>query len=228
MLLALSARPGTYLERAALLERAGSRQAARLAGVRQQLRSLAGVRAEAGRRLAEVRSAQAKLRAHKRTIEGKLAEARRLLATLDPAQRAAVLADGGGAGRASRDAARTAVKAPSSRAARAVAFAYEALGRPYAWGATGPGAFDCSGLTQAAWKSAGVSLPRTTFTQVNAGSRVSRSQLAPGDLVFFYPGLSHVGLYIGGGRMIHAPHPGAPVRVAPVDLMPFSAAVRPA
>jgi len=118
-------------------------------------------------------------------------------------------------------------QAPNSRAARAVSFAYAALGKPYVWGATGPQGYDCSGLTQAAWRAAGVSLPRTTYTQINAGRRISRAELAPGDLVFFYSGVSHVGLYIGNGLMIHAPRPGAPVRVAPIDQMPFAGAARP-
>ncbi|GEB56432.1 C40 family peptidase [Streptomyces gardneri] len=118
------------------------------------------------------------------------------------------------------------VTALNPRAAEAVSFARAQLGKPYVWGATGPSAYDCSGLTQAAWRAAGVSLPRTTYTQINAGQRVSRSQLAPGDLIFFYSGISHVGLYIGGGQMIHAPRPGAPVRVAPIDEMPFAGATR--
>ncbi|MEU9489518.1 C40 family peptidase, partial [Streptomyces decoyicus] len=127
-----------------------------------------------------------------------------------------------------RNAAAAAARAADPRAARAVAFAYAALGKPYVWGATGPSAFDCSGLTQAAWKAGGVALPRTTYTQISSGPRVDRSQLAPGDLVFFYSGISHVGLYVGDGKMIHAPHPGAPVRIAPIDQMPFAAATRPA
>jgi cell wall-associated NlpC family hydrolase len=94
------------------------------------------------------------------------------------------------------------------------------------WGATGPNAFDCSGLTQAAYRSAGISLPRTTYSQINAGPRIPRSQLQPGDLVFFYSGISHVGLYIGNGEMIHAPNPSAPVRIAPIDQMPFAGATR--
>ena len=73
-----------------------------------------------------------------------------------------------------------------------------------------------------------MSLPRTTYTQITAGRRISRGELAPGDLVFFYSGVSHVGLYIGKGLMIHAPRPGAPVRVAPIDQMPFAGAARPA
>ncbi|MER5308295.1 NlpC/P60 family protein [Streptomyces sp. NPDC002773] len=121
---------------------------------------------------------------------------------------------------------RGAVTAPNARAAEAISFARAQLGKPYVWGATGPSGYDCSGLTQASWRAAGVSLPRTTYTQINAGTRVSRSQLAPGDLVFFYSGISHVGLYIGGGQMIHAPRPGAPIRVAPIDEMPFAGATR--
>lgn len=118
--------------------------------------------------------------------------------------------------------------APGGRSARAVAFARQAVGKPYVWGATGPSGYDCSGLTQAAWKAAGVSLPRTTYAQIESGKRVSRSQLAPGDLVFFYGSVSHVGIYVGGGRMIHAPRPGTAVRVAPISEMPFSGAARPA
>lgn len=79
---------------------------------------------------------------------------------------------------------------------------------------------------QAAYRSAGISLPRTTYAQINAGQRVSRSQLQPGDLVFFYSGISHVGMYVGNGQMVHAPNPSAPVRVAPIDEMPFAGATR--
>jgi cell wall-associated NlpC family hydrolase len=99
-----------------------------------------------------------------------------------------------------------------TKAEKALAFARAQIGKPYVWGATGPGSYDCSGLTQAAWKAAGVTLPRTTYDQVNAGTTVPVSQAQPGDLVFFYDDLSHVGLYIGNGMMIHAPKPGAYVR----------------
>ncbi|MFI5996478.1 NlpC/P60 family protein [Streptomyces sp. NPDC051362] len=94
----------------------------------------------------------------------------------------------------------------------ALAFARTQIGKPYVWGATGPDSYDCSGLTQAAWKAAGVSLPRVTYDQVNAGTTVSLTDAKPGDLVFFYDDISHVGLYIGNGMMIHAPKPGAYVR----------------
>ncbi|MFC7265827.1 C40 family peptidase [Streptomyces lutosisoli] len=100
----------------------------------------------------------------------------------------------------------------ATKAAKAIAFARAQIGKPYVWGATGPDSYDCSGLTQAAWKAAGVTLPRVTYDQVNAGTTVSLADAQPGDLVFFYDDISHVGLYIGNGMMIHAPKPGAYVR----------------
>ncbi|MER5876952.1 MULTISPECIES: NlpC/P60 family protein [unclassified Streptomyces] len=100
----------------------------------------------------------------------------------------------------------------ATKAGKALAFARTQIGKPYVWGATGPDSYDCSGLTQAAWKAAGVSLPRVTYDQVNAGTTVSLTDAKPGDLVFFYGDISHVGLYIGNGMMIHAPKPGAYVR----------------
>ena len=100
----------------------------------------------------------------------------------------------------------------ATKADKALAFARAQIGKPYVWGAVGPGSYDCSGLTQAAWKAAGVTLPRTTYDQVNAGTTVPLSQAQPGDLVFFYDDVTHVGIYIGNGMMIHAPKPGTYVR----------------
>ncbi|SFL25797.1 C40 family peptidase [Streptomyces pini] len=116
----------------------------------------------------------------------------------------------------------------AAKADKVLAFAEAQLGKPYVWGATGPNSYDCSGLTQAAWLSAGVSLPRTTYDQVEAGTRIAKADMRPGDLVFFYDDISHVGVYAGGGQMIHAPKPGAEVRYESVDYMPFHSAVRPA
>ncbi|MDK1472797.1 NlpC/P60 family protein [Streptomyces sp. 549] len=233
--LALSSAPEEFLRRAAAADRVGHQQARTLDRLRTRLRGVQQLRSEADAKLSALRAAQRTAREHKRTVETKLAQADRLLAQLAPAQREALLAQDGHGGpeaaRSSRTAARGGIgpdQAAGPRATQAIAYARTALGKPYVWGATGPGAYDCSGLTQAAWQAAGVALPRTTYTQVNAGRRVARSELAPGDLVFFYSGLSHVGLYIGNGQMIHAPRPGAPVRVAPIDEMPFNTATRPA
>ncbi|MCM2577620.1 C40 family peptidase [Streptomyces meridianus] len=225
--LALSASPDAYLERTELSVRAADRQAVSVSRITRQLRGIAQARSRAGDELRDLRAEQAAMRKHKRTVGLKLAEAERLVKRLTAEQRDRV-ADGHGGGSTGSSAPRGPVRAPNERAALAVGYAYEALGKPYVWGATGPSGYDCSGLTLAAWKAAGVSLPRTSYTQINAGQRVPRSQLAPGDLVFFYSGISHVGLYIGGGKMIHAPRPGAPVRIAPIDLMPFAGAARPA
>ncbi|MFE7269099.1 NlpC/P60 family protein [Streptomyces sp. NPDC057623] len=100
----------------------------------------------------------------------------------------------------------------ATKAEKALAFARSQIGKPYVWGATGPDSYDCSGLTQAAWKAAGVDIPRVTYDQVNAGTTVSLASAQPGDLVFFYDDITHVGIYIGNGMMIHAPKPGAYVR----------------
>ncbi|MEU2772339.1 NlpC/P60 family protein [Streptomyces sp. NPDC007162] len=122
------------------------------------------------------------------------------------------------AGSSSSSSSSSSASSPSSdsayatKAAKAIAFARAQIGKPYVWGATGPGSYDCSGLSQAAWKAAGVSLPRTTYDQVNAGTTVPLADAQPGDLVFFYDDISHVGIYIGNGMMIHAPKPGAYVR----------------
>ncbi|MFJ8551909.1 C40 family peptidase [Streptomyces sp. NPDC093676] len=106
----------------------------------------------------------------------------------------------------------TTVPSNGTKAEKALAYARAQVGKPYVWGATGPDSYDCSGLTQAAWKAAGVSLPRTTYDQVDAGTTVPLADAQPGDLIFFYDDISHVGIYIGDGMMIHAPKPGAYVR----------------
>ncbi|MFI8854564.1 NlpC/P60 family protein [Streptomyces sp. NPDC053499] len=256
--LALSSHPSDYLDRAATVERAGDLQAAAVKRTAARTRQLAQVRKEAADVSAELEKSAGRARRHKRAVQSKLGQAQRLLNRLTPKQRAAVLDEHHPTRNGDRDrttareaaprrghaarshtsqeradhgagpAAPTAGQPATWRSARAVAFARSALGKPYVWGGTGPSGYDCSGLTQAAWKAAGVSLPRTTYSQIHAGKRVSPGDLAPGDLVFFYDSVSHVGLYIGGGRMIHAPRPGTAVRVAPIDQMPFAGAVRPA
>ncbi|WP_371930605.1 C40 family peptidase [Streptomyces poriferorum] len=115
----------------------------------------------------------------------------------------------------------------STKAEKVMAFARAQLGKPYVWGATGPASYDCSGLTQAAWKAAGVDIPRTTWDQVNVGTRIATEDLRPGDLVFFYDDISHVGIYKGDGMMIHAPKPGANVREESIYYMPIYGSVRP-
>lgn len=125
------------------------------------------------------------------------------------------LARGGPAPEIHTQAPRTKAVTPGAGiAARAVAFARDALGKPYVYGATGPGAYDCSGLTQAAWRIAGVAIPRTSQAQWAGLVHVPASQVQPGDIVV-YSGAGHVALYIGGGQIIEAPRPGKAVQTAP-------------
>jgi cell wall-associated NlpC family hydrolase len=114
----------------------------------------------------------------------------------------------------------------SAKALGAVKAALAKLGRPYVWGAAGPSTFDCSGLTMWAYGQVGVSLPHYTGSQFSVGTHVSQSQLRPGDLVFFYSDLHHMGMYIGNGQMVHAPHTGDVVKIAPIAGRPFAGAVR--
>ncbi|CAM3551536.1 NlpC/P60 family protein [Stackebrandtia soli] len=116
--------------------------------------------------------------------------------------------------------------APSGAAGDAVSFAYAQVGEPYSWGAAGPDAWDCSGLTMGAWNAAGVGLPHNAASQYNSMPHVSRANLAPGDLVF-YNGLNHVGIYAGDGVVVHAPTSGQNVSVVGIDSMPIDGYGRP-
>ncbi|SDR86561.1 C40 family peptidase [Corynebacterium timonense] len=100
------------------------------------------------------------------------------------------------------------------------------LGKPYGWGAAGPGAFDCSGLMVWAYGQNGKSIPRTSQAQLAGGTPVPVSQLQPGDIVGYYPGVTHVGMYIGNGQVVHASDYGIPVQVVPLNSMPVQGAVR--
>ncbi|WP_234425997.1 C40 family peptidase, partial [Streptomyces kebangsaanensis] len=117
------------------------------------------------------------------------------------------------------------------KAAKALEFARAQIGRPCVWGATGPESYDCSSLTQAAWRAAGVALPRAAFEQAGSGAPVELADLQPGDLVFFYSEVNHVGLYSGNGTMVHAPSPGASIREESIFFagpQAIHSAVRPA
>jgi len=110
--------------------------------------------------------------------------------------------------------------------AQALQAAISKLGDPYVWGAAGPSQFDCSGLVMWAYAQVGIALPHYTGSQFNSGVHVSRNDLEPGDLVFFFPNISHVGMYIGNGMMINAPNFGEDVKVQPIYWNEFVGAVR--
>ncbi|MBM7055831.1 C40 family peptidase [Streptomyces durocortorensis] len=198
---------------------------------------LSRLTAEEKARLAELerkKEAEAKEKAAKLAAR-QAAEAKEKAEAEEKAREEAAKESGGGSGSGSGSGSGTGTGsgsgAGSSYAAKAekvLAFARAQIGKPYVWGASGPSSYDCSGLTQAAWREAGVTLPRTTWDQVEVGTRVATSDLQPGDLVFFYDDISHVGIYKGDGMMIHAPKPGANVREESIYYMPIYGSVRPA
>jgi cell wall-associated NlpC family hydrolase len=157
--------------------------------------------------LAKAQAARDKVRGQKTEVEKLVAEQTRILRKLGAFQ--------------AGDPDSTGIKytGPASGSARTtLQFAFAQVGKPYQYGATGPRSYDCSGLAQAAWRSAGVQLPRTTWTQWSWGAdrRVSLNALQPGDLLFSR-GLGHMGIYVGGGKMVHAPQTGDVVKVVDLD-----------
>ncbi|MFD8739029.1 NlpC/P60 family protein [Streptomyces sp. NPDC059618] len=237
--LLLADNPQDYFDQTQLMSRLTNRQKAAVDDYITDQAATTRKRAEATRSLDSLTETQRELKTSKAAVQRKLGEARDLLSKLNSeekarlaaiekkkqeqaaakaaelagqqaaAQKAAQPSSGTSAGSGS---ASGSTGTDSSKAAEALAFARAQIGKPYVWGATGPDSYDCSGLTQAAWKAAGVSLPRVTYDQVNTGTTVPLADARPGDLVFFYDDISHVGLYIGNGMMIHAPKPGAYVR----------------
>ncbi len=193
----------------------------------------------AQREVAEITAAEDRLAEEKTEIDAKAAEAAALLEELEAEERARLAAleeareqraaERAAAAQApSRSADREPAPAPvSGNGGAAVQFAMAQVGDAYVYGAAGPDAWDCSGLTMGAWGAAGVSLPHSSSAQMSSGTPVSQSQLQPGDLVFYYSPVSHVGMYIGNGQLVHAANPSSPVEVVPVNSMPYSGAVRP-
>ena len=203
----------------------------------------------AQRQVTRIAETTKRLGEEKAEIDDKAAQAKQLLSTLEAraaarasraadrarelaAQRAAAAAPASPAAPTSPAApaapAAPAVGAPaSSSAAAAVQYAMAQVGKAYVYGAAGPSAFDCSGLTMMAWQQAGVSLPHSSGAQMGSGTPVSQSQLQPGDLVFYYSPVSHVGMYIGNGKIVNALNPGAGVGISELNSMPYSGAVRP-
>jgi peptidoglycan DL-endopeptidase CwlO len=229
--------PESFLQSAAALSQLGRQQSDALAKVVLARKGLASARLAAAAQRARSEAISQEIAAEKKSVDGKLAEATALLRTLRADQRAKLAAARQAAASRSRSvASRTrAVGLPapsyagpaSGRAAVAIKTAYAQLGDPYVYGAAGPGSFDCSGLTMFSWAAAGVSLPHSSAAQYSSGRHVSESDLQPGDLVFYYSPISHVGMYVGGGRIVHAPHPGSSVEIVGLHMMPLVGAVRP-
>ncbi|MFJ6380337.1 NlpC/P60 family protein [Kitasatospora sp. NPDC092039] len=229
--LMLSPDPEDYLARARTQGQAAARQQETLHELVTRQRRLDQRRSEAADKLAELDRTRRSLADSKLQIQQRLARAQKLLNGLDAAERARLTVQD------ARDAEQRATRgtdrldlgtAPpaSERGAAALAAAVRMIGSPYVYGATGPHAFDCSGLMYYSWRQAGVTLPRTSQAQAYAGQRISLSEARPGDLVIFYRDMHHVGMYAGGGVIVHAPRPGAKVRYESVTAMPVSGVVR--
>ncbi|GAB2827828.1 NlpC/P60 family protein [Streptomyces chlorus] len=174
-------------------------------------------------------------------VRERLGEVEKLLASLTP-DRLAALAElerteatedqaefmaSGALGAPGAPGAPGAGRTPSAAGDRALRYAVEQIGKPYGWGAEGPEAYDCSGLTSEAWRAAGTPVPRTSQEQWARLERVPLDALRPGDLVVYFPDATHVALYLGDGRVVHAPRPGARVKISPIAANPVLGAVRP-
>ncbi|MGW3935234.1 C40 family peptidase [Streptomyces sp. NBC_00024] len=225
----LSGDPDDYLDKAQMLDRTSNRQAEALSAMQSKQREITQEREAAQKRLKTLEETRAKAGEKKDEVQGKLAKARKLLNSLTAAQRAKMEAD-----QEREDVAAGASDTPatyngpaSGRGKVALDFAYAQLGKPYEWGSTGPNSYDCSGLTGASWRAAGVSLPRTVQQQYDAGRKVAKSDLQPGDIIYWYNSTQHNGMYVGNGKAIHAPRTGKNVEIVPLDSMPFFAASRP-
>lgn len=210
-----------FLDELATLSTVDGIQDSLLSDYDNELEAYSIRREQTEERRADVKALKKDLAKEKKSADDKLAEAKSLLSKLEEEERAEILSRGGYR-------APDAASIPASgRAKAAIAYALAQVGDAYVYGAAGPSAFDCSGLTMMAYAQAGVSLPHSSRAQMGSGAPVSRSDLQPGDLVFYYSPVSHVAIYLGNGMIVHAANPGAGVKVSSVDEMPYAGAVRP-
>ena len=227
--------PAEFLAKASAIDAYTHQRSEQLDAVAAEQQRLEQSRLLADEELSRLHAVEADLVHQQATLDKYLADAQKLLDSLEAEERAQLDAEriarerAAAAERASRGGgSETFPDVPASGKGQIVVdFALAQLGEPYSYGAEGPNAWDCSGLTMKAWAQAGVSLPRSSSAQIGVGTRVSLSQLKPGDLVFFYSPISHVGIALGNGQVVHATHPGDVVSVDPISYMPFSGATRP-
>jgi peptidoglycan DL-endopeptidase CwlO len=221
----VSSDPSAFVSKLTSMSAFNSMQASQYSSYLTEAKALSIRRDATAAQLAKVASLERQAAQDKATISRELSAAKGLLDKMKTAERNRLLeASRSSSGRV--DVSISAVPA-SGRAAAAVHFAMAQIGKPYVYGAAGPSAYDCSGLTMAAWGSAGVGLPHSSSAQYGSGTHISPSQLQPGDLVFYYSPISHVGMYIGNGMIVNAENPSAGIRVTGLYSMPFVGAVRP-
>jgi peptidoglycan DL-endopeptidase CwlO len=204
-----SGNPSVILQQGALLEEVSGNQNAQTRQLLADASQLSAAEQEMQRTEAGVAALRGQLAAHKKSL-GKLIDTEKAtLASLTVPQQQAVQTNTISGANGTTHA--TYTGPTSTQAQKAVAFAYAQLGKPYQWGATGPGSFDCSGLVQAAWAAAGVSIPRTTYDQWASLPHIAMSAIQPGDLVYF-DGIGHVAMYVGNNYIIDAPQTGMDVQ----------------
>ena len=216
--LLFSSDPTLYLSSAGALDAITRRKSAQLRKFEAAQQRLNATTLTVNDKMALVAAAQKKLAAQSAIAQKKLAEAEKLLSKLTKAERerlAKLAEDEENADQASSLEAAKSASGVSGRAGAALKFALKQIGDRYVFGAAGLVTWDCSGLTMRAYQAAGVSLPHSSAAQSRMGKKVSLSALKPGDLLFFGRPVSHVGIYLGGGKMVHAPRSGSRVKVAP-------------
>ncbi|MCY0917855.1 MULTISPECIES: C40 family peptidase [unclassified Streptomyces] len=230
MELLLAENPQDYLDKSSMLQQMSGKQVEAISQIQTKQRTLAQQRAEAGAKLADLDATRKELAEKKATAQRKLAEAQAHLNSLTAEERSqlknAEAKAGEEAAKAAGGGAKPGAVKGSGRAAQALAAALTQEGKGYNLGSTGMAYWDCSSLAQWAYGQAGVQISRTTYTQVNDGTRIGMSQLQPGDLVFFYDDLHHVGLYAGNGQVFHASNPRGGVKYEAMRNMPFQFGVR--
>ena len=211
-----SSSPQTVISQASMLQHLSTTQATEVHQLVAAARALATAQRSAARTAAAVAVLRKQQLARKKAMAAAVAQQRSLLDSLTAQQVAAVTGTGSTTA--------TYSGSTATQAGRAVAFAYNQLGKPYVYGATGPNGYDCSGLVQAAWAAAGVSIPRTTYAQWSALPHVPLSALQPGDLVFFNAE-GHVAIYVGGNMIIDAPTTGQSVEKISLSSSWYSSTV---
>jgi cell wall-associated NlpC family hydrolase len=214
--LLFSSDPTLYLSSAGSLEAITRRKSAQLRKFEAAQQRLNATTLTVNDKIALVAAAQKKLAAQSAIARSKLVEAEKLLSKLSKAERerlAKLADDEENADQASSLQAAKSASGVSGRAGIALKYALKQIGDRYVFGAAGLVTWDCSGLTMRAYQAAGVSLPHSSAAQSRMGKKVSFSSLKPGDLLFYGRPVSHVGIYLGGGKMVHAPRSGSRVKV---------------
>lgn len=217
--LALSDNPDAFLDRLSAVSAYDTQRGEQMSEYAVQLQRLELRKDAVTQENDDLAKTQKQLAQQKSIIDDKAAQAQSMLDKLEAEARAKLLAGDYTGALPSIDA--------NGPAATALRYAMAQIGKAYVYGAAGPSAFDCSGLMMRAWGAAGVGLSHSSRAQIGEGRRISESELQPGDLVFYYSPISHVGMYIGNGLIVNALNPSAGVRVSALHSMPYSGAVRP-